>query len=228
MKISFVIPCFNEENNIIDTIKVINTIVRKKVIDNYEIIVVDDGSYDNTYKKILHLKKKNEIIFIKHDRNQGFGAAYKSGVKRSSGEYVIMVPGDNAHSSEEITKILKSRGKADIIVPYSKSRGGRNVIRFLLSKLFTILVNTIFFLNVKYYNGLVLHKGNLIRNITIDTDGFTYQVYALVTLIKQGASVNYINVEVRERSSGKSSAVNFKNFIEVFKSIVKLRLKKFN
>lgn len=228
MKISFVIPCFNEENNIIDTIKVINSIVRKKVIDNYEIIVVDDGSYDNTYKKILHLKKTNKIIVIKHDRNLGFGAAYKSGVKRSNGEYVIMIPGDNAHSSEEITKILKSRGKADIIVPYSKSRGGRNVLRFILSKLFTRLINAIFFLNVKYYNGLVLHKGNLIRNITIDTDGFTYQVYALVTLIKQGASVNYINVEVKERTSGKSSAVNFKNFIEVFKSIVKLRLKKFN
>ena len=48
MKISFVIPCFNEENNIIDTIKVINSIVKKKVIDDYEIIVVDDGSYDNT------------------------------------------------------------------------------------------------------------------------------------------------------------------------------------
>lgn len=228
MKISFVIPCFNEENNIIDTIKVINSIVSKKVIDNYEIIVVDDGSYDNTYKKISHLKKTNEIIVIKHDRNRGFGAAYKSGVKRSTGEYVIMIPGDNAHSSEEITRILKSRGKADIIVPYSKSRGGRSVTRFLLSKLFTKVVNTIFFLNVKYYNGLVLHKGNLIRNLTIDTDGFTYQVYALVTLIKRGATVNYINVEVRERSSGKSSAVNFKNLIEVFKSIVKLRFKKFN
>ena len=228
MKISFIVPCFNEENNIIDTIKVINSIVNKKVIDNYEIIVVDDGSSDNTYKKILQLKKTNEIIVIKHKKNQGFGAAYKSGVKRSNGEYVIMIPGDNAHSSEEITKILKSRGNADIIVPYSKSRGARNLVRFLLSKLFTKLVNLIFFLNVKYYNGLVLHKGNLIRNITIDTDGFTYQVYALVTLIKQGASVNYINVEVRERVSGKSSAVNFKNFIEVFKSIVKLRMKKFN
>ena len=228
MKISFVIPCFNEENNIIDTIKVINSIVSKKVIDNYEIIVVDDGSYDNTYKKISHLKKTNEIIVIKHDRNRGFGAAYKSGVKRSTGEYVIMIPGDNAHSSEEIIRILKSRGKADIIVPFSKSRGGRSVTRFLLSKLFTKVVNTIFFLNVKYYNGLVLHKGNLIRNLTIDTDGFTYQVYALVTLIKRGASVNYINVEVKERTSGKSSAVNFKNLIEVFKSIVKLRFKKFN
>tara|TARA_B100001057_G_C22833081_1_gene944175 strand:- start:1466 stop:2164 length:699 start_codon:yes stop_codon:yes gene_type:complete len=227
MKISFIVPCLNEQDNILDTVKEIFNVLKSKLFSDYEIIIVDDGSTDKTSFLVKKLYKNKKIILIKHKKNIGFGGAYKSGLKVSSGDYVIMVPGDNAHSSDEILKILELSGKADIIIPYTNSLGERNLPRFLLSKTFTFLINILFFLNVKYYNGLVLHKGNLIRNIEIDTNGFTYQVYALVTLLKKGATYFSVNVIVKERQSGKSSALKIKNIIEVFVSIVRLRLKLF-
>lgn len=225
MKMSFIVPCLNEEKNIRDTINEILKVTKFRVFSDYEIIIVDDGSTDKTYLEIKNLMKNEKISSLRHKKNIGFGGAYKSGLKLSTGDYVIMVPGDNAHSSNEILKIIKLYGKADIIIPYTNSIGERNILRFLLSKTFTLIINSLFFLNVKYYNGLVLHKGNLIRDINIDTNGFAYQVFALVTLLKKGASVFNVKIEVKERKSGKSSALKFKNIIEVLSSIVKLRLK---
>ena len=109
--ISVVIPIFNEENSIKD--------VLYKIPNHYqnEIIIVDDGSFDDSVKKINEVKKRN-IKLISHHKNKGYGAALLTGIKHAKGDIIITMDSDGQHNPEEIIKLLKPiiNNKADIVV----------------------------------------------------------------------------------------------------------------
>ena len=87
-----------------------------------------------------------------------------------------MIPGDNSHPITSIEPIIKNIGKSDIIIPFTTQKGKRSLLRFILSKAFTLLLNSYFNLKVKYFNGTVLHKRSILNEIEINSDGFDYQV----------------------------------------------------
>ena len=120
IKVSFIVPCFNEENNIIKTIEEILHISNKCLYNQFELIIVDDGSTDKTFQKVKIDKK---IRKFKHKKNIGIGAAYKTGLQKSKGEYIIMIPGDNSHPLSTIEPIIKKIGTSDIIIPFTTKKG---------------------------------------------------------------------------------------------------------
>ena len=146
-EICFIVPCYNEENNINYTLDEINKVIKKLNVKCYEIIVVDDGSLDNTYLKV---KKTNFLKKFKLKRNLGIGGAYKYGLAKSNSKYVIMIPGDNSHPASSIQPILEIMGKKDIIIPFTLKKGKRSFFRYCLSNIFTLVVNFIFDMNIKY------------------------------------------------------------------------------
>ena len=148
IQISFIVLCFNEEKNINKTIEEIFKTSKVCDLKNFEIIVIDDGSFDNSYNIV---KKHKSIKKFKNKINLGMGGAYKAGLKKSKGEYVIMIPGDNSHPVSSIKPIIERKGTTDMIIPYTDKKGNRNFFRYILSKLFTGLVNYIFKLNLNYY-----------------------------------------------------------------------------
>jgi len=93
--ISIVIPTYNEENNIGHVLADIRENFQGQ---DYEIIVVDDGSVDNTFEK---LKAEKNIILIRNNKNRGYGKSIKIGVERSSGEIIIMMDADGQHKAKE-------------------------------------------------------------------------------------------------------------------------------
>ncbi|MFX1573986.1 MAG: glycosyltransferase family 2 protein [Promethearchaeota archaeon] len=109
--ISIVIPLFNEEKSI------------KNVIDkipnhrSYEIIVVDDGSTDNSAKIIKKINSR-EIKLIRHNRNLGYGAAILSGFKHARGNIIVTMDSDGQHNPEEIPKLIEPviNNQADLVI----------------------------------------------------------------------------------------------------------------
>ncbi|MGH6685056.1 MAG: glycosyltransferase family 2 protein [Pseudolabrys sp.] len=218
--VSFVVPCYNERGNIARTIEEIETAAQEAAIPDYEILVVDDASSDGTGALVTALaEQKRHVKLITNARNLGFGGAYKEGVKRASGTYVIMVPGDNAHPRDGITPILRKAGEADIVIPYVANPEARSWQRRLASRGFTFLINTLSGLDVPYFNGPVLHKTELLQQIEIKTNSFAYQAEALVKLITGGATYCGVPVTVTERSTGASSAFALKNVYRVAAAI---------
>ena len=219
--ISFVVPCFNEEENVAATV----TSARSAMPPDrdYEIILVDDCSTDHTLERMRVLASTDPCIKVVHNPvNLSLGGSYKVGVAFARGQYVIMIPGDDGFPTQAIREIFRHAGQADMVIPFAANPGVRSWFRALASKVFVALLNCIFWLDVKYYNGAVLHRTDVLRSIEIRTNGFAYQAEALVKLIAGGASYLHCRVEIRERAAGRSSALSRKNLITVWKTIVNL------
>ena len=217
----FVVPCFNEEDNIGATVSSISEAIAAR--DDYEIILVNDASTDHTLERMHALAAADSHIrVLDNPLNLGFGGSYKRGAKAASATYVMMLPGDDGFPGQSIAEILSHAGEADIIIPIITNRGARHWFRAFASKGFTTLLNWAFWLNVGYYNGAVLQRNELLRTIEITTNSFAYQAEALVKLIARGATYKHCYVSIQERAAGRSSALSLKNQIAVWRTILHL------
>lgn len=219
--VSFVVPCLNEELNIDATVEAIrsaaNGLVRR------EIILIDDCSTDGTLDRMRKLAAADAAIrVLDNPKNLGLGGSYKRGIAMAKLDYVMLVPGDNGFPPESIRRILMHAGEADIVIPYVEGASGRSASRIVISTFFTVVLNALFWLDVRYYNGTVLHKTRLLRTIDIATDSFAYQAEATIKLICRGATYIQCPVEVRDRAFGASTAVNLRNITGVLKAVLHL------
>jgi glycosyltransferase involved in cell wall biosynthesis len=217
----FVIPCFNEEDNVEATVGSIREAMR--ALEDYEIILVNDASTDRTLERMQALAATDfHIRVLDNPINLGFGGSYKRGISVATATYVMMLPGDDGFPGQSIAEILSHAGEADIIIPIVTNPGARSWFRAFASKGFTTLLNWMFWLNVGYYNGAVLQRNDLLRAIEIRTNSFAYQAEALVKLIARGATYTHCHVRIQDRAAGRSSALRLKNQLAVWKTILHL------
>lgn len=220
--ITFLVTALNEEEKIEGTAKTITDAVGHFTCD-YEILLVNDGSTDSTPRIMDRMAQENPRIRVVHnEKNLGLGGAYKRGVRHASKKYVMWVSGDNAETPGNMVNILSHVGEADIIVPVLHATKARPWLRRFTSRGFTMTVNMLFGLKLNYYNGTVIHKTELIREVDIKTNSFAYQAEALVKLLRQGHS--YVEVPYTSATYDGifSYAMRPKNLIAVFKALAVL------
>jgi glycosyltransferase involved in cell wall biosynthesis len=218
---AFVIPCFNEEDNVEPTVGSVREAMGSR--HDYEIVLVNDASTDRTLERMQALAAADpRIRVLDNPSNLGFGGSYKRGARAATATYVMMLPGDDGFPGQSIAEIVSHAGEADIIIPVVTNPGARSWFRAFASKGFTTLLNWTFWLNVGYYNGAVLQRNELLRGIEITTNSFAYQAEALVKLIAQGATYKHCYVSIQERAAGRSSALSLKNQIAVWRTILHL------
>jgi len=109
--ISIIIPMYNEENSIKNVLK------RLPNHQYYEILIIDDGSTDDSLRKVMTISNR-EIKIIKHEKNRGYGAAILTGFKEAKGNIIITMDSDGQHNPEEIPKLILPiiNKQADIVV----------------------------------------------------------------------------------------------------------------
>ena len=106
MKLSIIIPVFNEEKTIAKVLKRVSELSIDKV--TLEIIVVDDGSTDATVSEIKNSKSKIEnLTFIQHEKNLGKGAAVRTGIEASKGDYIVIQDADLEYDPQDIKRLVK-------------------------------------------------------------------------------------------------------------------------
>lgn len=184
MKISCVIPAFNEGSTIINVIKTV-----KKVQAINEIIVVDDGSTDNTYKNA----KSKKVKVIKHTQNQGKGAAIKTGVSHSSGEIILFLDADLCSISPKmIASILQplENDEADFVkTSFIRARG--RVTELVVKPLFSVIFPFIKF--NQPLSGQFAIKRDLFRELSID-DKWGVDIQILLQLVKKGVRISEVDI----------------------------------
>ena len=116
-ELSIFFPFWNEEKNIEKVVKEAIP-VAKQVATKWEILMVDDGSSDNTLEKAKALAKSDpqHLRVISHQPNRGYGAALKSGLEEAKYDLVVFTDGDGQFDFSEITKFLEKISSADIVI----------------------------------------------------------------------------------------------------------------
>src|SRR5262245_44387178 len=131
--ICFVVPCFNEEDNVAPTVQSIRAAMPPD--RPFEIVLVDDCSTDQTLQRMQALADADQSIRIVHNAvNLNLGGAYKKGIAIAQADYVMMVPGDDGFPAGSIAEIIRHAGEADIVIPVVTNSGVRTWYRAAASK----------------------------------------------------------------------------------------------
>lgn len=146
MKLSVVVPCYNEGESVEEFYEAFgNTFKDKKI--SYELIMVDDGSTDSTFEKIVSLAKdKKDVKAISFSRNFGKEAAMLAGLEHSSGEYVAIMDADLQHSPNTLLEMyqkLIDNPSYDVVAAYRENRGNENPLKKTLTAIFYRLSNVV-------------------------------------------------------------------------------------
>ena len=209
--VSIIIPAYKEEGNIEAAIDNAEAAAESAGAE-YEIIVVDDGSPDQT-GEFARLKAQNNpsIRVAVNAANQGFGYSFARGVKMATKDYVTVFPGDNDMAGRSLKELIAARGSADLVISYMKKTNRRSLFRRIVSRSFVVLMNFLFGLRLRYYNGAFICTTKLLRTVPIKSTGLAALAECLVRLLKRGAEYRTIYFEHAGRQHQQSKAFNFKN-----------------
>ena len=232
-EVSIIIPAYNLSTKIQRTLKEINSTMRKENID-YEIIVVDDGSIDDTYRKVLEVANERTRI-LHYENNRGKGYALLYGFKFSTGNIVLFFDGDLDIHPEQIRLLLRTIRKPGIdgVITskwHSQSKVSATFIRRVLSKAFNFLVQLLTGIRLrdtqtgaKAFKRYVLE--NIIRLLTIKR--YAFDVELLLAMVANGYRIEEIpalyQIKLRNRFRFKEI---IKMFIDLLAITYRHRVKK--
>lgn len=221
--ISIIVPAYNERENIAATLDAILKGCARLNFP-YEIIVVNDASHDLTGEIAeSYANKHRQIRVLQNPSNLGFGGSYRQGVLAAKMNYVVLVCGDDSLGSQSLYEIVSRTGETDILVTYVTNPKIRNFKRRLISRTYVFLINLLFNLRLRYYNGHNVFPTRVLQNMTF-TGGFAFSTQIIVRLIKAGATHREVPLEIKDRQSGESKAFHPKSFISVGKALFELFL----
>lgn len=216
MKISVIIPCFNESRTI--------GMLLRKVIDvkldmEVEIIVIDDGSTDGTrdYLKSLENKESNlKIIF--HEKNKGKGAALRSGFKASSGEIIIIQDADLEYNPNEYKKLLAPiiEGKADVVYGSRFATGESHRVLYFWhaigNKLLTFFCNCFSTLNLTDIEVCYkVFKREVLNKIELKENGFGFEPEFTIKMARSGSKVYEVGISYAGRTYAEGKKITWKD-----------------
>ena len=227
MKISIIIPCFNEEKTLS---QIIDKVLKFKSFEK-EIIIVDDCSEDNTPHIINDLLIKfDEIKSIKHEKNYGKGAGIKSGVKISTGDIILIQDADLEYNPEDYDSLLEPFLKTDADVVYgSRFLGGRYVRlsffwHYVANKFLTTLCNTFTNLNMTdMETGYKLFKSKAIKSIELKEKSFGIEPEITIKLAKKKYNFYEVPISYSGRSYDEGKKIGLKDAFKAVYCIIRYR-----
>lgn len=220
--LSVIMPAFNEEGNIVDSI--CRTLRAFKDFNiNGEIIVINDGSTDKTEDLVNQESKKDDRInLVNHDSNKGIGGSFWDGVDHAKGDFVVMIPGDGENDPWEIFRYYTLLDHVDIVIPFAYNREVRPLFRNFLSFVYRFIINTTFLVNFNYTNGTVLYRKSILKEIDYRSNGFFFQTDILIRSVKNGYLFAEVPYKLCTRNSGRSKAISYPALKNVISGYIRL------
>ena len=230
MKISIIIPIYNEEKTVINILEKINSLdIWNEKKHTKEIIIINDGSTDNS----IDVLKKNYNLYdklIDNKINKGKGSAVREGILDCSGDYVIFQDADNEYDPEDYVKFIKCVEKfsADFVIgnrfnydKYTRSHNFLNKVgNWLITFFFNIIYNTTF---SDIYCCYIFFKRELLEIDKIKSDGFEQHAEILCNLKKNGNRFYEVPVNYNGRNISEGKKIRYYHIFSIFFQILKSR-----
>ncbi len=227
MILSIIIPVYNEEKTIIEILKKIKK--NSSNLAKYEIIVINDGSTDNT-KKLLEDNKDLYDKLLINENNKGKGFSVKKGIVNASGSHIIFQDADLEYDPSEYIKFEKifTEFDADGIIGsrfiYSNYTRSHNILNkignTILTLIFNLLYNTTF---TDIYSCYFAFKRNLVDANLLETEGFEQHAEILCKVIKKGNKFYEVPISYNGRNASEGKKIKAYHFFIVLYQIVKRR-----
>ena len=227
MKLSIVIPCYNEKN----TIDAIIAAVKEAPVADKEIIVVDDCSTDGT-RDVLRARIESQVHkVLYHERNQGKGAALRTGFAAATGDVVVVQDADLEYDPQEYPLLMEPilRGKADVVFGSRFAGGGpHRVVYFwhmMGNKFLTLLSNM--FTNINLTDMETCYKmfrREVIQGITIEENRFGFEPEITAKVARGGFRIYEIGISYYGRTYAEGKKINWKDGFRAIYAILKYNL----
>jgi glycosyltransferase involved in cell wall biosynthesis len=209
LKLSIVIPAYNEEATIIQILELVNA----QEIENteFEVLVIDDGSQDRT-AELLEANPSLYTKLIRLPQNGGKGAAVKAGLEQASGDYILFQDADMEYSPTEYAKLLKQVFDFNADLVMSSRFAAPSVTRVcyfwnkvgnrLITLVFNVLNNTTF---TDVYSCFLLYRRSLVTPEQLITNGWEQQAEILSLAVKKAESIYEVPISYhgRKKEEGK-------------------------
>lgn len=230
MKLSIVVPVYNEEKTILQIIEKV-----KKVnfpIEN-EIIIVDDGSYDSTREKLKKIKGAKVIL---HEKNQGKGSAVKTGIKNSTGDYIIIQDADLEYNPNQIKDLLKPilEKKAEVVYGtrlkrfpdlMHEERTPQFLVHYFGNRFLSLVTSALYgqWITDMETCYKLFPKGAL-GGVKLNAKGFEFEPEITAKLLKKGFKIFEIPIYTNPRGYNEGKKINtVKDGIRAFTALIKYR-----
>ena len=234
-KLSIIIPVYNEEETVSELIKR----VKKANLDiKKELIVIDDGSKDNTLRI---LKKIKGIKLIKHEKNKGKGAAIRTGIKHSTGDIIVIQDADLEYDPEEYNKLIKPILKGETKVVYGSRflsafqkkrnvdflRGvkeGQYLLGYIAGRFLTTITNVLY--RTKITDEATCYKvfdANVLKKIPLKCNRFEFCPEVTAKVAKRNYKIKEIPISYKPRKFEDGKKINWKDGIHAVWTLLKYR-----
>lgn len=218
MKLSIIIPVFNEEKTILEILRRLNAVSIKGVTK--EIIVVDDGSFDSTSQKILNSNFFKRIKYIKHEINQGKGKAIQTGTENAKGDYILIQDADLEYNPKDIDTLMKPirNNKSEVVYGTRLNRWpnlkkDERTFQFLIHYMgnrFLSLLTTILYGQwiTDMETGYKLFPKSALKKIKLRAKGFDFEPEMTSKLLKNGYKIKEVSINTNPRGYNEGKKLN--------------------
>ena len=220
--VSFVLPAWNEAENIVEAIE--GTVdAAKRHCSDYEIIVVDDGSTDDTAKLVQTLQSVHPALrLIQHESNRGYGEALHTGFSAGRLEYVFFTDADNQFDMDELPLLLEWADNSDVVAGYRRVRQDPKM-RLLNAWLWNRLVRFLFYVPVRDIDcAFKLFRRSALANVNIESRGAMINTEIMVKLARAGWRIVEVGVTHLPRRAGEPQGARFKVIARAFAEIARM------
>lgn len=218
MKLSIIIPVFNEEKTISEMLR---RVIAVKIFGvEKQIVIVDDGSNDGTSKVLLDLQKAANIKIISHIKNQGKGAAVRTGIKNSTGDYIIIQDADLEYNPKDIEKLVRPilDGKSKVVYgtrlkrlpSFSKEeRTPQFLLHYVGNKFLSLLTSILYGQWITDMETCYkLFPKNALDNIKLNSKRFDFEPEITAKILKKGYRILEIPITTTPRGYDQGKKLN--------------------
>ncbi len=224
MKISVIIPVYNEINTIAEILKRVESTQIPS-----EIVIVDDGSTDGTREMLTQYQNKNSYHIVIHDRNRGKGAAVNTGIQAATGDVLIIQDADLEYDPREYPNLLKpiQEGIAEVVYGSRFLGGGRRPILFwnmVANKILTLVTN-ILYNNIltDMETGYKVFRREVVQSITIHARRFDFEPEFTAKILKRKVRIYEVPISFNPRDYSEGKKIRLKDAFEAMWTLIKYR-----
>jgi len=220
--LSVVLPAHNEEANIEAVVR--DCLAKLPAMaEDFEIVVVDDGSRDATPQIIDRLAREDpRVVALHHPVNRGYGDALMTGFAHTRGDYVMFMDSDRQFDIADLERLLPYMGRYDIVAGY-RIRRRDPPLRLLYARIFNLAVRLFFGLRLRDVDcAFKVFRGDLLRGIHLEFGGALINTEILAKARHRGATLTEVGVHHYPRLVGRQSGGSFRVVFRAMRNFLRL------